>query len=135
MPPKHLSEAARAVWKELAPEYHRRGLLSNPRYLAMFEGGCSNLAKAREMDRIVAKNGHTVMVGGKPVLDDQGKLHLVGGIERKRPEASLAIEYWREARAFLSEFGSSPVGSLKVPEDPIPDDEEKAKQTNRLFGE
>jgi P27 family predicted phage terminase small subunit len=91
-PPKALSREAKAEWRELAPQVHRLGLLTQTTAQS-FKLLCQVLGTVRQMEAVLAD--------GMTVVNDKG-------VRRSRPEVHILQNARAQARALLESWGLSP---------------------------
>ena len=119
--PSWLSDEAKAEWRRVAPELHRRGLLTllDRTALALY---CQAYAQWREAEQVLAERGMTYVTNT--------------GNMRQRPEVAIAASAHRAAKAMALEFGMTPGSRGKVDggEPPEPDPFAEFLQSGELTG-
>lgn len=102
--PKTLSEAARKVWDEVAPELAELGVLARVDATTL-ETFCNNLVMMRRLQRFIDENGYSYTTETK-----NGIMH------RQFPEVGILQKCQTQHRAFMSEFGMSPASRTRLPD-------------------
>jgi len=97
--PGWLAPEARRLWRSLAPELIRLGLLT-PLDRAAFAGYCQLYARWRQAERVLAVEGETIP-GHRGVL-------------RKHPMLTVARQALELMRKFGEEFGLSPAARQRL---------------------
>ena len=103
--PRFLGAEARKLWKELAPQLKKLGLLTALDGTA-FTGLCVSYGRIVEMERIIQKEGSTI-------VDNRG-------VTRKHPAGTILNQSFSLFKSFSEMFGLSPLARqrLIIPEAP-----------------
>lgn len=98
--PKHLTGPARDIWIFWADELAHMNLDRRPDAVSL-EGACTHYARAAEADAILKRDGLLVE---ESIIDKESGERIVLKV-KKHPAVEISNAAWREARAFMSEFG------------------------------
>jgi P27 family predicted phage terminase small subunit len=109
--PTHIQGLARRTWKFLVEQIAHMNMDRRPDAL-MLEGACVNYARAVEADAAIAEKGLTIKQVA--IIGEKGSEETVVLNEKARPEVAISKACWVAAKAFLSEFGLSPVGLTRL---------------------
>lgn len=101
--PRGMDPLAKEEWKRLAPELKKMNLLSAVDR-DMFEAYCVAMARWREAEKFIKKNGSVYIV-----IDAQGNK-----LAKRFPQAAQAQEWLKIARSLASEFGITPSSRSKI---------------------
>jgi len=97
--PRFLGAEAKKLWKELAPELKKRGLLT-ALDRAAFSGLCASYGHMVEMERIIQKEGSTI-------VDNRG-------VTRKHPAVTILNQFFSLFKSFSEMFGLSPLARERI---------------------
>lgn len=115
--PDWLDPEAKREWRRLARELDRLQLLTGADQ-SVYAGYCQNLARVREAELLLTKEGLTVSLWG---TDNEGVAHLVG--MRAHPAVAIARGCWLNVLRFGQQLGLSPSSrsGLTIPKPPEDD--------------
>lgn len=100
--PANLSTTAKRIWRRIAPELEKMGVLKLSDGLAL-EMLCDAYAEYRDARDIVEKNEPTYVS-----LTKNGLMH------RTRPEVAIASDAYRRVKTMMTEFGLTPSSRSRV---------------------
>lgn len=128
-PPAYLGPLAKAEWRRLAPDLHRRGLLTH-RHRAAFAGYCEAYADFQKACLILRKldDDHAVGIG------DGRYCRTRTGYLTPHPVLGDLNQASKRLRDYIQEFGLSPVAEARLvkpgkeAEDPLSDLADKARK-------
>ena len=92
-PPVWLSADAKAEWRRIMPLLTERRILTDADRGSL-ENYCLAIGQVREMERMLQKDGHVVMVGTVP---------------KKHPAVAIQSDAMTRARLLAAELGLTPV--------------------------
>jgi P27 family predicted phage terminase small subunit len=98
-PPEHLTPAALAEWKRIAPELHELGLLTELDRAAL-AAYCQTYARWTEAEADVAKVGRLVRTNAGEAVAN--------------PNLAIADRALKQMHQFVAEFGMSPSSRTRV---------------------
>jgi len=101
--PSWLNREGKKMWKQLAPELDRLGLLTMVDGQA-FAAACQSWGIWVECERFMKKHGRTYEYTNK-----EGYTNLI-----ERPEVKIGQKALAEFRAFCSEFGLTPAARTRI---------------------
>lgn len=114
--PTWLDPEAKRLWKELAPELERLGLLT------CVDGGslaayCQAWAEFRLATETLRREGRCVQTGGQPHEDQDGKpigRGWIGGQMQPHPAVAQQRSAWSAIKSFAGLFGLDPSSRSKL---------------------
>jgi P27 family predicted phage terminase small subunit len=109
--PRHLKGRARSAWTFWSEELAVMSQDHRPDAMAL-EGACQNYARAVEADLIVAKDG--IIVEELQMIGPAGAEEPVVMKRKYHPAITVSNAAWRQVRAFVGEFGFSPVSRTRL---------------------
>mgnify|MGYP000508740079 CR=1 FL=1 len=98
--PKHLKGLARDMWNFWADELAHMNLDRRPD-AASLEGACRHYARAVEADAILDRDG---LIVEESMIDKESGERIVLKV-KTHPAVGISSQAWRDAKAFMSEFG------------------------------
>lgn len=101
--PKWLNSEARKMWRQLAPELERLGVLTSVDGQA-FAALCQAYGTWVQCERYMAKHGRTY-----EHVNTKGAANII-----ERPESKIAHKALAEFRAMCSEFGITPASRTRI---------------------
>lgn len=107
--PRWLVPEAKKLWRQLAPEMRRLGLLT-PLDRGPFAALCQCWARWRQAEEVLAEEGMS-MPGHRGVL-------------RKHPLTSVAAQYQAALKVWCQEFGLTPAGRSRISVDRKPESDD-----------
>ena len=120
-PPKYLSRGAKKIWREVAPELYRLGLLTILDRQALARYSALH-ARWMEAEQFLEEKGSVY-----PIKDDQGKIKYLAQF----PQVSMMRNYAKLANSLGLEFGLTASARVRLHVEPLDPEESKDK---RFFG-
>jgi P27 family predicted phage terminase small subunit len=108
--PRHLKGRARHAWIFWKEELEGMSLDRRPDAMAL-EGACQNYARAVEADLTVEKDG---LIIEEIAFVGENNDETVVVKRRAHPAIAVSNAAWRQVRAFIGEFGFSPVSRTRL---------------------
>lgn len=102
-PPTWMNTNGKKMWKRLAPELERLGLITVID-IESFTAACQSYGTWVECERYLKKHGHT--------YEYINKFGAVNEVER--PEVKIGRKALDHFRSFMSEFGLSPASRTRI---------------------
>lgn len=102
-PPGWLDPIAKKLWKDLAPQLEKLGLLTKIDGVA-FEAVCQSYATWVKCERFLKENGMTTTL-----ITDKGSEYA-----QQRPEVSISNKALQNFKAFITEFGLTPSSRSRI---------------------
>ena len=100
--PSWLSLEGKRIWRKVAPELKRLGLLTELDRQSL-EAYCGTAAMLRQAHEALAR---------------EGLIYEVNGMLRKRPEVAIASECVQQLRLLAAEFGMTPSSRSRIDVEP-----------------
>ncbi len=120
-PPKYLSQKAKEVWQEVAPELFRLGLLTILDRQALARYSALH-ARWMEAEKFLEEKGSVYSI-----KDDEGRTKYLGQF----PQVSMARNYAKLANSLGLEFGLTASARVRLHAEPLYDGDEKERE---IFG-
>jgi len=106
--PAWLDKEAKRMWKDLAPELERLGLLTIIDGAAL-AAACQRWSTWVSCEKIIQEQGYSMEIER---FDKQG--NSLGFYEQQRPEVSIGRQSLADFRAFCAEFGMTPASRSRI---------------------
>lgn len=106
--PRWLDKEAKRMWKDLAPELERLGLLTIIDGAAL-AAACQRWSTFVDCEQIIQEQGYNMEVFR---YDKQG--NEIGSYIQQRPEVSIGRQALADFRAFCTEFGMTPASRSRI---------------------
>jgi P27 family predicted phage terminase small subunit len=121
-----LAPQAKKLWKALAPQLEKLGLLTKIDGAA-FEAVCQEYAIWVQCELYLKKAGRTTVMNRKSEWDEDREGNIVehvtdSGYEQQRPEVAIGNKALAALKAFCTEFGLTPSSRSRI-NLPAPDEE------------
>ena len=118
-PPKYLSRGAKKIWREVAPELYRLGLLTILDRQALARYAVLH-ARWMEAEKFLEEKGSVY-----PIKDDQGNIKYLAQF----PQVSMMRNYAKLANSLGLEFGLTASARVRLHVDPLSDESDKDRET------